>query len=107
MGTARAPVFGSGRCPACTWRVSKPNVRESSMDATLLGREKPLDHGTLARLFQQEAVVSVGRVDDMELDIAAVREKRRRQFLRPRWRIQPVRAEGDEKRPRRHATDRV
>src|SRR5579875_2711073 len=27
MGTARAPVTGSGRCPACTARVSKPNCR--------------------------------------------------------------------------------
>ncbi len=29
------------------------------------------DHGGLAGLFQQKAVVSVGRVDDVELDLPA------------------------------------
>src|SRR5688572_29396015 len=31
MGTARAPVVGSGAAPACTWRVSNPQLLLSVM----------------------------------------------------------------------------
>src|SRR4051812_2692097 len=84
MGTARAPVFGSGRWPACTWRVSNPKARGTSVrgrwsmcgsltKGTLqpsrgLRCKKLLDHRCLPCLLEQEAIVTVRGVDDVTLD---------------------------------------
>src|SRR6266545_2592912 len=54
MGTARAPVFGSGRWPAWTWRVSNPNsrgcsVRRNSIESSFFNRGSAPDPGSVAR----------------------------------------------------------
>ena len=41
------------------------------MRAGLLTREKVANHGRLACFLQQKAVVPIGSVDHMELDLAA------------------------------------
>src|SRR3954453_8675240 len=84
MGTARAPVFGSGRCPACSCRVSNPKAwsssectgwsvtwtsscsASSSRVRTACGQEAADGRG-LPGLPEQEAVMTVRRVDDLQL----------------------------------------
>src|SRR3990172_8744803 len=86
MGTARAPVLGSGLWPACTCLVSKPKARASSI-AGISGISKPpalspalvdageeiANHRGLSRLLEEERVVAVGSFDDVELHVFAVR----------------------------------
>src|ERR1700731_5283425 len=87
MGTARAPVFGSGRCPACNCRVSNPNARACSSRDSLSVTKTPsstsprktrrprpggaaqelADDRRLPRFLEQEAVVAVRRLDHMGL----------------------------------------
>ena len=70
-------------------------------------REELLDHRRLARFLQQKTVVAVRRLDHVELDVLAGRAQRRRQLLGSRRRIEPVGAERDEQRSRRHVAHRV
>src|SRR5580700_7591723 len=126
MGTARAPVFGSGRCPACSCRVSNPNSWDSSAREDLsvtnaclrchllagpsarlcllnhwaysrTGLTQELaDHRRLPGFLEQEAVVAVRRLDHLELDRLAERAQRAGDLLGRRRRVQPVRAERDQ-----------
>src|SRR5215472_3225145 len=120
MGTARAPVFGSGRCPACSCRVSNPNSRASSARMGLsvtkalsstspacpaFGQEAADDRG-LPRLLKQEAVVAVRRLDHMEVDRLAESAKCLFNLGRRGWWVQPIGAERDQQRPRRNAFER-
>ena len=61
----------------------------------------------MARLFQQKAILSIGRVDDVQLHVLARRLQRRRQLLGPTRRIKPIRAERDEQGPGRDVPDCV
>src|ERR1700749_2763844 len=107
MGTARAPVFGSGRCPACNCRVSNPKswACSASVTTSSLAAQEPADDGRLARLLEQEAVVAVRRLDHVEL----YRLSRAAQRLLDRAgagrRVEPVGAERDEQRPRSHRVE--
>src|SRR3990172_498435 len=114
MGTARAPVLGSGLWPACTCLVSKPKSRASSIAgiAGISGISKPpalspglvhageeiANHRRLPRLLEEERVVAVGSFDDVELHFLAVRLECAREGARVRGRIEPVGAEADEER---------
>ena len=70
--------------------------RSSAMEAL----QEPADDRRLTRLFEQEAVVPVRRVDHVKLDRLADRAKRLLDLLRPRRRVEPVGAEGDQQRAR-------
>src|SRR4051794_16771481 len=70
-------------------------------------REKPLNHRRLAPLLEQEAVVSVRRIDDIDLDLLAGSAERRRQLLGAGRRIEPVGAERDQQRPGGNVAERV
>src|SRR5690242_2037543 len=69
--------------------------------------EEPFDHRGLPRLFQQKAIVSVRRVDHVELDRLPKGAKRRGEFLGTRGRVQPVRTERDEQSSRLHVPERL
>src|SRR3990170_7638533 len=119
MGTARAPVLGSGLWPACTCLVSKPKARASSI-AGISGISKPpalspalvdageeiANHRGLPRLLEEERVVSVGSLDDVELHVLAVRLEGVREGARVRRRIEPVGAEADKERRHPESSDR-
>src|SRR5215510_4859128 len=70
-------------------------------------REKVLDHRGLACFLEQEAVMTVGRVDDVKLDVLAARPKGIRQLFGACRRIEPVRAEGNQQCSRRYGPKRV
>src|SRR3990172_4596401 len=106
MGTARAPVLGSGLWPACTCLVSKPKARASSMagisaiskppalsPALVDAGEEIANHRSLPRLLEEERVVAVGSLDDVDLDFLAVRFEGLGECPRVRGGIEPVGAE--------------
>src|SRR5690606_2159500 len=86
---ARRAVAGSRNRSRAVARSSGPALSEESAD-----------DGGLAGLLEQEAVVTVRRVDDVELDRLAQGPQGRLDLLRSRRRVEPVGAERDEQRAR-------
>src|SRR6476469_9573949 len=72
----RTRRFGT-RCFSCAWWFAQslcaPGVLGGSFRFVLLSVspvvQEALDHRRLPGLFQEEAVVSVGRVDEVQLDV--------------------------------------
>src|ERR1700728_2538157 len=67
MGTARAPVVGSGTAPAWIWRVSKP---QSDMATASLARSPDVDR----RGRTERGALNVGNCDQVGQLISRARE---------------------------------
>src|SRR6476620_970377 len=72
---------------------------------SLLAGEELLDHRGLAGLFGQKTVVPVWCVDDAKLDLFSRRAQRLGELLGISRRVQPIRTERDQQRPRRNVPE--